>query len=127
MTFLGSLILVCGKRILEMKNVFQFDFGGRSVLKYYSKLKFNWYVGLLSIITFGTYLIYCLNLTVMARLGSKNIWFSALFILFGLLRFNYLIGPGLSKLDKIKEIWFDKVIIVLMIGWLLTLYYLIYL
>jgi 4-hydroxybenzoate polyprenyltransferase len=127
MTFLGALILVSGKRILEMKNAHQYGFAGRSVLSHYSRIKFKLYVGIISFITFGAYLIYCLNPAVMNRLGSKNIWLSAVFILVGLIRFNYLIGPGLHKLDKIKEIWFDKVIIVLIIGWLVTLYNLIYL
>lgn len=127
MTFLGSIILVSGKRILEMKNTYQYGFAGRQVLSYYSRINFKLFVGFLSLTTFCAYLTYCLNPAVMDRLGSKYIWFSAVFILVGLIRFNYLIGPGLSKLDKIKEIWFDKVIIVLMIGWLVTLYYLIYL
>lgn len=126
MTILGSLTLISGKRMLEIKNAEVYNFPGRKVLKHYSINGFKLFVAALSVIEFILYLIYCLHPGIMERLGSEHLYLSAIFVFFGLIRFNYMIGNGIGNFNKIYEIWFDNTMIALIVGWFFSLFYLIY-
>ncbi len=122
MTFLLAMCVALGKRRSE----FLLQPNTRKVLSTYNLDFINIALILLTTTTLVAYLMYCMSEEVTNRFQSDTIFYTAFFVLLGLLRYLQIAIVDNDAGSPHEILWKDRFLQLVLLCWILTFYLLIY-
>ena len=126
MVFLLALFLALAKRRDE---VFVFEETGikvRENISHYSVKQADRWLLVLVLLLFGLYIIYTLSPHVKDQYGENPTYLTSIFVAIGLLRYLYLIRARKKWVNPTSLLLSDVLLLITVIGWLVTFYWVIY-
>ncbi len=126
MVFLLALFLVVAKRKDDL--IVQESIGGqvRKASAYYNTEFVNSVITLLSATILVAYMMYTLSEEVTQRLGSEYLFTTTIFVVAGILRYLQIIFVEKRSGSPTEIFLTDKFIVLTILGWILSFYFLIY-
>ena len=126
MVFLLALFMAIAKRRDDL--VIKGDSGIdlRAVTKTYSLDFLNISLSLVAGVIFVSYLMYCMSPNVVERMGTYRLYYTALFVLAGIMRYLQLALVENNTGSPTKVLYKDRFIQVVLALWVLSFYLLIY-
>ena len=126
MVFLLALFLVVAKRKDDL--IVQESIGGqvRKASAYYNTEFVNSVITLLSATILVAYMMYTLSEEVTQRLGSEYLFTTTIFVVAGILRYLQIIFVEKRSGSPTEIFLTDKFIVLTILGWIISFYFLIY-
>jgi len=126
MVFLLALFLALAKRRDDLVLKSETGVDLRKVSKHYSLEYLNITLGVVSGVIIVSYLMYSLSPNVIERIGDDRIFYTTLFVIFGLLRYLQLTIINEESGSPTEIFLKDRFIQLAIIGWLASFYILVY-
>lgn len=125
-TFLLALFLALGKRLHEL--VMLGDSAGehREVLGRYSEKLLDRLVAGVALATVGVYTLYCLSPAVSAKLGEDRLYYTLPFVVFGVFRYLFLVYGREQGGNPTAVLLGDRPLQAGIVGWIATVFLLLY-
>ncbi|HNR72641.1 MAG TPA: UbiA prenyltransferase family protein [Cyclobacteriaceae bacterium] len=126
MVFLLALFLVVAKR---KDDLIIYETTGERVRKVstsYNSDFINSCITLLSAVILVAYLMYTLSVEVIERLGNEYIFATTFFVIAGLMRYLQIIFVERKSGSPTQIFFTDKFIVLTILGWIISFYFLIY-
>jgi 4-hydroxybenzoate polyprenyltransferase len=125
-TFLLALFLALAKRRHEL--VFREDITNnqRPVLFQYTTQLADEMMSLITPVILVTYIFYTLSAETLARFNSKMLYSTSIFVVFGIMRYLYLIHRKHLGDAPTELIIRDPPLLIAILGWILSFYLIIY-
>ena len=117
MTFLLAMFLAMAKRRDDLLTALSWNRAGRKSLNGYNLLFMNTAIVLCAGILLATYLMYSLDADVIAKMGSRHLFYTFLFVLMGVLRYLQLIFVKNDSGEPTRHFFRDPVLRFVMLGW----------
>ena len=117
MTFLLAMFLAMAKRRDDLLTALSWNRAGRKSLNGYNLLFMNTAIVLCAGILLATYLMYSLDADVIAKMGSRHLFYTFLFVLMGVLRYLQLIFVKNDSGEPTRHFYRDPVLRFVMLGW----------
>ncbi len=127
MVFLLALFMAIAKRRDDLVIKAKSGMDLRAVAKEYSLDFLNIALALVSGIVFLSYLMYCLSPEVIDRMGTYRLYYTALFVLAGILRYLQLALVENNTGSPTQLLYKDRFIQLVLFLWVVSFYLLIYL
>jgi len=126
MTFLLALFIALGKRHDDVVTYMKTGEAVRKSTRNYNLDFINQMLTLTSSVTMVCYIMYCLSEEVTARLGSKYVYLTAVFVLAGIGRYLQQVLVFGNSASPTKLLWRDRFMQLCIIGWAATFFIIIY-
>ena len=126
MTFLLALFLALAKRRDDV--VIYADTGvlARKNVNRYNLPFMNQVIGVVSSITMVCYIMYTVDPEVIARMGSRYVYLTSVFVLAGIIRYLQLTIVDVKSGSPTKVLMKDRFVQCSIIGWIITFVFIIY-
>lgn len=125
-TFLLALFLALGKRRQELVLYEDSADNHRPVLDHYTPQLADQMISLITPVILITYILYTLSEETIARFQSKLLYITALYVVFGIMRYLYLIHRKNLGSDPTELVIHDLPLLIAILGWILSFYLIIY-
>ncbi len=126
MVFLLALFLALAKRRDEVLIYKETGTKVRSNIEKYSLPLINTILIIIVIIITGAYILYTLSPSIIAQFESKYIYITSIFVILGFYRYYKLIQQRVSYANPTKILLSDLKMQLIVLGWLVCFYVLIY-
>lgn len=126
-TFLLALFLGLGKRRNELLLLEKSSRAHRPILEEYSPKLVDELISVVTPVTLVTYLLYTLDPETVARLGSKALYYTGFFVVFGIFRYLYLIHQKNLGGSPTELVFRDLPLAAAIIGWTVSFSLIVYL
>jgi len=126
MTFLLAIFITIAKR---RDDVAMFETSGvvhRANISRYNLSFMNISLGITASVTMVCYIMYTLSEEVVARMGSKYVFFTGLFVFAGIMRYLQLAIVELKSGNPIKVMMRDRFMQICVVGWIVAFFVLLY-
>lgn len=126
-TFLLALFLGLGKRRSELLLLEESSSAHRPILEEYSPKLVDELISVVTPVTLVTYLLYTLDPETIAKFGSKALYYTGFFVVFGIFRYLYLIHQkdlGGSPTELVVR---DLPLAAAIVGWTVSFSLIVYL
>ena len=127
MTFLLTLFLSLAKR---RDDVLRMNATGKAPRKNtirYNLTFINQAITITASVTTVCYIMYCVSPEVVAAFGTPNLYLTTIFVIIGLLRYIQLAVVDEQSGDPTKIVWKDRFTLLVILAWLSSFLFLIYL
>ncbi len=115
-----TLFLGFAKRRAELAALAEGSAAHRRVLEHYSKTLLDQFITIVSAGTVVSYSLYTVSPETVALHGSNHLMLSVPFVLYGMLRYLYLLHRRRGGSDPARELLGDPHLIAAVLGWLAT-------
>lgn len=119
-TFLLSLFLALLKRRHELLVAEAAPRAHRPVLEHYSLRLVDELVSVVTPVTLITYILYTLDDVTIARFHTGHLYLTAVFVIFGIFRYLYLVHQMNVGGSPADIVWHDVPLIIVLFGWVST-------
>ena len=126
-TFLLALFLGLGKRRNELLLLDKSSGVHRPILEEYSPKLVDELISVVTPVTLVTYLLYTMDPATIARFGSKTLYYTGFFVVFGIFRYLYLIHQKNLGGSPTELVVRDLPLASAIIGWTLSFGLIVYL
>jgi 4-hydroxybenzoate polyprenyltransferase len=126
MTILSSCFLALGKRKAELEMQVENIINLRPSLTFYKLKWINPGMKIIAVISCGAYVLYCISGAVMTRFGNRHIYFTAIFVILGFIRYYRVTSGKYVYSDPTDLVWHDHLMQFILVGWITCFYLLIY-
>ncbi len=126
MVFLLALFLALAKRRDELIIYTETNLLVRKNIKNYNLKGINFALLIISFSILSLYISYTLSEEIKEQFGSSYVFVTALFVLLGIIRYFLLIKKRIAYANPTKILIKDHLIQVIVLGWLITFYVIIY-
>jgi len=127
MVFLLALFMAVGKRRDDILIKESSGLSMRKSLSGYNLAFLDTWIGVLSGIIIVSYLMYTMSPVVITRLGTYRLYYTAIFVIAGLMRYMQLVFIANDSSSPIKVIYKDRFIQVVLLLWIISYFVIIYL
>ena len=124
-TFLLALFLALAKRRQEL-SLFEGASIHRPVLDQYTPQLADEMMSLITPVILVTYILYTLSAETMTRFNSKMLYITSIYVVFGIMRYLYLVHRVNIGSDPTELIINDFILLAAILGWILNFYFIIY-
>jgi len=125
-TFLLSLFLALAKRRHELLIMETTASTHRPVLEQYSLKLVDELISVVTPVTLITYLLYALDAGTIARFHSNWLYFTSIFVVFGIFRYLYLVHRMNLGGSPIQLLMQDLPLSLAIVGWVVTFFLIVY-
>jgi 4-hydroxybenzoate polyprenyltransferase len=125
-TFLLALFLALAKRRHELVFIEDSIHSQRPVLYQYSSQLADELMSLISPVILVTYILYTLSAETLARFHSNVLYSTSIFVVFGIMRYLYLVHQKNLGDDPSDMVIHDIPLLAAILGWVLSYCYMIY-
>jgi len=125
-TFLLSLFLALSKRRHELLVMETTASTHRPVLEQYSLKLVDELISVVTPVTLITYLLYTLDARTIARFHSNWLYFTSIFVVFGIFRYLYLVHRMNLGGSPIQLLMQDLPLSLAIVGWVVTFFLIVY-
>jgi decaprenyl-phosphate phosphoribosyltransferase len=125
-TFLLALFLALGKRRQELVFLEDSANSQRPVLNHYTPKLADEMISVITPVILITYILYTLSAETLARFKSKTLYATGIFVVFGIMRYLYLIHIKKLGDDPTELVIRDLPLTIAIVGWILSFYLIIY-
>ncbi len=119
-TFLLSLFLALLKRRHELLVASAAPHSHRPVLEHYSLKLVDELVSVVTPVTLITYILYTMDSVTIARFHTGHLYFTAVFVVFGIFRYLYLVHKMNVGGSPADIVWHDIPLVIALFGWVST-------
>jgi decaprenyl-phosphate phosphoribosyltransferase len=119
MTFLLSLLLAISKRKEDLSLLEQ-GIKTRRNINEYNKAFIDSTINILAAVIIVSYLLYCVSQDVTSRLNTTQLYISASFVLFAIMRYIQITYSTHEDLNPTNIIWRDRILQLSIILWLMS-------
>ena len=124
-TFLLALFLALAKRRQEL-SLFEGASIHRPVLDQYTSRLADEMMSLITPVILVTYILYTLSPETMTHFNSKILYITSIYVVFGIMRYLYLVHRVNLGYDPTELIIHDFPLLTAILGWILNFYFIIY-
>lgn len=125
-TFLLALFLALAKRRHELVVVENGTNDQRPVLNQYTLQLADEMMSLITPVILITYILYTLSPETLARFNSKMLYSTSIFVVFGIMRYLYLVHRKNLGGSPAELVIHDLPLLIAIVGWILSFYLIIY-
>lgn len=125
-TFLLALFLSISKRRHELVLLEDIADHHRPVLNQYTTRLADELISVVTPVILITYILYTLSAETLARFNSKMLYITSIFVVFGIMRYLYLIHRKNLGADPTELVIHDIPLLITIVGWILSFYLIIY-
>lgn len=125
-TFLLALFLSISKRRHELVLLADMADNHRPVLNQYTVRLADEMISVVTPVILITYILYTLSAETLARFNSKMLYITSIFVVFGIMRYLYLIHRKNLGDDPTELVIHDIPLLITIFGWILSFYLIIY-
>ena len=125
-TFLLALFLALAKRRHELVILQDSTNNQRPVLNQYTPQLVDELMSLITPVILVTYILYTLSAETLARFNSKTLYSTSIFVVFGIMRYLYLIHRKNLGGAPTEIVIHDLPLLIAILGWILSFYLIIY-
>lgn len=127
MTFLLALFLAFAKRRDDVVIYEATGTAPRKNIVGYNLAFMNQVIAIVATVTMVCYIMYTVSPELMARLGSRHVYLTSIFVLAGIIRYLQITTVDVRSGSPTKVLMHDRFIQICIVGWIISFYTLLYL
>ena len=125
-TFLLSLFLALLKRRHELLVMEAAPSAHRPVLEHYSLKLLDELVSVVTPVTLITYILYTMDAVTIARFHTDHLYLTAVFVVFGIFRYLYLVHRMNMGGSPVYIVWHDVPLVIALLAWVSAFWAIVY-
>jgi hypothetical protein len=125
-TFLLSLFLALLKRRHELLVMEAAPSAHRPVLEHYSLKLLDELVSVVTPVTLITYILYTMDAVTIARFHTEHLYLTAVFVVFGIFRYLYLVHRMNMGGSPVDIVWRDVPLVIALLAWVSAFWAIVY-